>query len=383
MMTRAAANDSDAPRDAPSAHGEGDRAPEGVPVRDHPIDVAARAGFGPLSSVAERVWHGDSAPCVTCGQLVRRSTSRCPHCDQDLNPEMIERMRTHAGPWSVLEHVRPFPGVSLERIIRQIHRGRITETTILRGPNTDYQWRYAVETPGLSIYFLRCWKCHAEIAPTAAFCPKCHAHLYFDVPIAEAIGGIDNESAGAAPPSPVVFGRSTAPASATQSAGRERPPPEIAGGQLRSTVPSRVAAAARTPLTPSAPLAPRVADANAPPGGDGKPGGSRPAATPEFDALRNALAAVPDLTSSPARAVASTTGRAPYAVVVGVLLAAMAILVALVQFRSAVQHRDQGTSTPTSVPAAAGSSVAKPSGSGSSAPAPATVPPSDHARNRN
>ena len=105
---------------------------------------------------------------------------------------MVERMRAHAGPWYVLEHVRPFPGINLERVIRQLRRGLITETSIVRGPSTDYQWRFAVETPGLCRYFGRCWSCHEEVSPTDTYCRSCLTSLLFEQP----------RPAPAVPPSP-------------------------------------------------------------------------------------------------------------------------------------------------------------------------------------
>ena len=151
-----------------------------APMVDHPLEVAAKRGFGPLSEYSSDIWHGGGVPCVTCAQLVRRGATMCDACGQDLSPEMIQKMRAHAGPWYVYEHVRPFPGVSLDRIIRQIHRGLITETSIVRGPTTDYQWRFAVETPGLCRYFLRCWQCHDEVGASDLYCAHCLSSLSFD-----------------------------------------------------------------------------------------------------------------------------------------------------------------------------------------------------------
>ena len=153
-----------------------------MPTGDHPLEVAARNGIGPLSPRVRDVWHGHAIPCVSCGQLVARNADRCDHCDQDLTDEMIEKMRTHAGPWYVLEHVRPFPGVSLERIIRQIRRGLLTETSIVRGPSTQFQWRFAVETPGLSRYFGKCWQCHHDVTHTDPYCAACLSYLSFEKP---------------------------------------------------------------------------------------------------------------------------------------------------------------------------------------------------------
>jgi RNA polymerase subunit RPABC4/transcription elongation factor Spt4 len=149
------------------------------PSGDHALEVAARRGIGPLSPRGREVWHGGAKPCVSCGQLTLREAKVCDHCGQDLSDEMIGRMLAHAGPWYVLEHVRPFPGVSLERIIRQINRGLIEPTTIVRGPETGHQWRFAVETPGLCRFFGRCWNCHELVSGTDEYCAACTSDLCF------------------------------------------------------------------------------------------------------------------------------------------------------------------------------------------------------------
>ena len=169
-----------------TAEKQNQAAPSNLPPGDHPLEEAARRGFGPLSLSAREIWHGGAKPCVTCGQLVRREAPDCDHCGQDLSPAMIQRMLAHAGPWYVLEHVRPFPGVSLERIIRQVHRGLITETSIVRGPATDYQWRFAVETPGLCRMFRKCWNCHGSVALAEIQCRTCGASLSFEIPVSQA-----------------------------------------------------------------------------------------------------------------------------------------------------------------------------------------------------
>ncbi len=183
----------------------------GLPPGNHPLEIAARRGIGPLSHMANEVWHGNAQPCVSCGQLVTRGAGRCYSCDQDLSERMLRKMRAHAGPWYVLEHVRPFPGVSLDRIVRQIRRGVLTETSIVRGPATDYQWRFAAETPGLCRYFGRCWRCHEEVGPSDVQCRSCQSPLAF----------------GSQPPSQegsTASGSATAPV-ALQSTG-------ASGGQL-------------------------------------------------------------------------------------------------------------------------------------------------------
>ena len=148
-----------------------------MPPGDHALEVAARRGVGPLSPAGRDVWHGRTRPCASCGQLVDRDDQKCGQCGQDLSGPMLDKMRAAAGPWYVLEHVRPFPGVRFERLVRQILRGVLTETSIVRGPTTNHQWRFAVETPGLAKYFGRCWDCHGEVRVTDEFCTDCLTQL--------------------------------------------------------------------------------------------------------------------------------------------------------------------------------------------------------------
>ena len=121
--------------------------PSETPANLSVLELAAQRGIGPLSEFGQSVWHGQSKPCVSCGQLVGRAATACDRCGQDLGQDMLEKMQAHAGPWYVQEHVRPFPGVSLERLIRQIRRGVLTRTTVVRGPTTFHQWRFASLSP--------------------------------------------------------------------------------------------------------------------------------------------------------------------------------------------------------------------------------------------
>lgn len=164
---------------ANDANEKADGGPSGakVPPGNSAVEIAARKGFGPLSALANKVWHGDARPCVSCGELVRRGAVRCESCGEQLSSEMQERMRAHAGPWYVLEHVRPFPGVTCERLVRQIRRGVLTRMTIVRGPTTDHQWRFAGETPGLCKHLGVCWNCQGGVSIERDTCPACGVEL--------------------------------------------------------------------------------------------------------------------------------------------------------------------------------------------------------------
>jgi RNA polymerase subunit RPABC4/transcription elongation factor Spt4 len=148
-----------------------------APRGNSAVEIAARKGFGPLSPLVRQAWHGDSKPCVSCGQLVRRSATQCDACGENLTEEMLTRMRDFAGPWFVLEHVRPFPGVTCERLVRQVRRGVLTRMTIVRGPNTFFQWRFAGETPGLCKFLGVCWSCQSRVRIEHDRCPSCGVEL--------------------------------------------------------------------------------------------------------------------------------------------------------------------------------------------------------------
>jgi hypothetical protein len=144
---------------------------------DHPLAIAARNGIGPLSARSREIWHGQSAPCASCAQLNERDAERCAHCGQDLSGLMLEKMAKHSGPWFVWDNVRPFPGVSLERMVSLIRRGALQPTSIVRGPTTRYQWRYAIEAPIISRHMGRCWRCQAEVSLDDSACPECNVVL--------------------------------------------------------------------------------------------------------------------------------------------------------------------------------------------------------------
>jgi len=144
------------------------------------VELGAKRGIGPLSPLGRIVWHGEARPCLSCGHLIRRTAARCEHCGQLLTGEMVQKMRRHSGPWYVLEHVRPFPGISQERLMLQIKRGVLMQTTIIRGPGTHHQWRFAGETPGISKYLGVCWACQATVHEDDTTCPVCRKHLDSD-----------------------------------------------------------------------------------------------------------------------------------------------------------------------------------------------------------
>jgi hypothetical protein len=105
----------------------------------------------------------------------------------------LTRRSTQArlGPWYVLQDRNPAaPGMSFATLLTHVRKGQITSSSIVRGPTTQQMWTFAARTRGLSREFGLCWRCAAEIPPTADLCPDCHhpqqppapdaAHLLLD-----------------------------------------------------------------------------------------------------------------------------------------------------------------------------------------------------------
>ncbi len=144
---------------------------------NHPLVIGQKSGLGPLSPAGKEVWHGHATPCVSCGQLILRTESKCSSCGQAHNDEMLAKMARLSGPWFVFDHAHPFPGVSVDRILRLIERGQLVRTSIVRGPTTFYQWRFATEAPLVAQHLGFCWKCQHRVSANAHSCLACKTSL--------------------------------------------------------------------------------------------------------------------------------------------------------------------------------------------------------------
>jgi hypothetical protein len=111
--------------------------------------------------------------CPYCGEA-QRASDRCRACGGLF--EALSRQATHnaMGPWYVRDSARPFqPGCSYETIVRLIERGRVTKTSIIRGPTTKQFWTVARRVPGLSHLFGYCHHCESKVEPSMHGCPSC------------------------------------------------------------------------------------------------------------------------------------------------------------------------------------------------------------------
>jgi hypothetical protein len=113
--------------------------------------------------------------CPYCGET-QPAGDRCRACRGLFEP--LSRQATHnaMGPWAVRDTARPHqPGCSYETLLRMIERGRLTKTSIVRGPTTKQFWTIARRVPGVAHVLGYCHACDADVEPDAHGCPECGA----------------------------------------------------------------------------------------------------------------------------------------------------------------------------------------------------------------
>ncbi len=103
---------------------------------------------------------------------------QCEACKGRFEPLSRQATQNAMGPWQIRDPDNPFrPPCSYETIVRLAQRGRITPTTIVRGPTTRQFWSYARDTPGVAAVLGQCHACHTPISPDDRTCPSCEAIL--------------------------------------------------------------------------------------------------------------------------------------------------------------------------------------------------------------
>ena len=130
------------------------------------------------SSSDQPAWKGDEAPCVYCGQVIERSSDRCPHCRTSFSFAVRQASRETVGDWSYLDPRNlSGRGVTFETLIKMIEKGRLKADSIVRGPTTNHDWTYAGETPRLAKYLGMCPHCFTEAKPEETFCTSCQLNM--------------------------------------------------------------------------------------------------------------------------------------------------------------------------------------------------------------
>lgn len=103
---------------------------------------------------------------------------QCQSCNGRFEPLSRQATQNAMGPWQIRDPEQPFrPPCSYDTIARLAQRGKITATTIVRGPTTRQFWAYARDTPGIAAILGLCHSCHTAVSPDDQACPSCEAVL--------------------------------------------------------------------------------------------------------------------------------------------------------------------------------------------------------------
>ncbi len=113
--------------------------------------------------------------CPYCG-AGQPASVRCRGCGGLFEPLSRQATLNAMGPWFIREPDRPFqPGCSYETLVRMVDRGRITKTTIVRGPTTRQLWTIARRVSGVAHLLGYCHACDASVDPGDHACHACGA----------------------------------------------------------------------------------------------------------------------------------------------------------------------------------------------------------------
>ena len=113
------------------------------------------------------------ALCPYCG-CVSSDMTQCAHCKGKFEPLSRQATQNAMGPWQIKDPKNPFlPGCSYERLRRAVEQGRVTRSTVVRGPTTRQFWSFACNAPGVAVLVGECHACHSGVRPDEYMCGKC------------------------------------------------------------------------------------------------------------------------------------------------------------------------------------------------------------------
>ena len=126
------------------------------------------------------VSHGVRALCPFCGaHAVNADSVQCTACGARTDPLSRQATQNEMGPWFVRDETAPFrPGCRLETIERWARSGRLSPTTVIRGPSTHQNWVEARRVPGVARLFGRCHACEEPVGSDEVICRGCGAALH-------------------------------------------------------------------------------------------------------------------------------------------------------------------------------------------------------------
>lgn len=113
--------------------------------------------------------------CPYCGHESPNHT-RCDRCRGLMDPLSRQASQNAMGPWFIRDEAAPFrPGCSYETLRSLIAKGRVTRSSVIRGPSTRQFWTRAVSAPGVAHLLGECHACHARVTADFERCPSCGA----------------------------------------------------------------------------------------------------------------------------------------------------------------------------------------------------------------
>lgn len=115
--------------------------------------------------------------CPYCGNA-QTAQDRCDSCGGLFEP--MSRMATQIamGSWFIRDKTNPFrPGCSYETLQRLIKSGKVTPTTVIRGPSTFQFWSVARNIPGVAHLVGYCHQCGAHVEANATACGSCQTRF--------------------------------------------------------------------------------------------------------------------------------------------------------------------------------------------------------------
>lgn len=148
----------------------------GLAMNDGPCDAIESTSSTAVSDSGSPVKTEPAAAlCPYCGSITPAG-ARCSQCRGLLDPLSRQATTNSMGPWFIRDEAQPFrPGCSYHTLVSLIQRGKITRTTIIRGPSTRQFWMFAGKVPGVAHLLGVCHSCQEESHAEDFACNNCGA----------------------------------------------------------------------------------------------------------------------------------------------------------------------------------------------------------------
>lgn len=112
--------------------------------------------------------------CPYCGNTQTQPDDRCAGCGGYFDQLSLKVTQQHMGPWFIRDRHNPFrPGCTYDVLVKQIQKGKITATTIIRGPTTRQYWSVARHVPGVAHQLGYCHACGTHVQASDQTCSHC------------------------------------------------------------------------------------------------------------------------------------------------------------------------------------------------------------------